>query len=93
MKTHVKSIASDLCEVKEITFYVNHTSVRDRYRLLSEKHKKEMRAREGYSRSNTEKNKLSQLLQKHRGRVSRGIRELRKNYERKTREKFDRSQR
>ena len=32
-----KNIASDLCEVKEIAFRVNQKSVRDRYRLLSEK--------------------------------------------------------
>ena len=57
-----KNTASDLCEVKEIAFSVNQKSVRDRYRLLSEKQKK-MRAQEGSSRSNSDETELDQLLQ------------------------------
>ena len=57
------NIASDLCEVKEVTFNVNQKSVRDRYRLLLDKHKKKMRAQEGSNGSSVDETKLDQLLQ------------------------------
>ena len=58
------NIASDLCAVKEITFNViSHKSVRDRYRLLIQKHKKKMRAQKGASSSSAVETKLGQLLQ------------------------------
>ena len=50
--------------MKEITVNViNQKSVRDRYRLLTEKHNKKMRAQEGASGSGAVETKLGQLLQ------------------------------
>ena len=43
------SIASDLGELQEVSFTVTQKSVRDRYRLLLEKHKRKMRTQEGES--------------------------------------------
>ena len=78
-----KNIASDLCEVKEITFNVNQKSVRDRYRLLAEKHKKKMRVQEGSSGSNTDETELDQLLQN----IVEESEEASENYEKDTKEK------
>lgn len=80
-----KNIASDLCEVKEITFNVNQKSVRDRYRLLLEKHKKKMRAQEGSSGSNTDETELDQLLQN----IVEESREASENYETDTKDKHE----
>ena len=80
-----KNIASDLCEVKEITFSVNQKSVRDRYRLLSEKHKKKMRAQEGSSASNTDETELDQLLQN----IMEESQEASENYEKDTKDKHE----
>ena len=57
------SIANDLCAVEEISFTVNQKLARDRYRLLLDKHKKNMRAQESESGSTTDEIKLDQLLQ------------------------------
>ena len=80
-----KNIASDLCEVKEITFSVNQKSVRDRYWLLSEKHKKKMRAQEGSSGSNTDETELDQLLQN----IVEESQEASENYEKDTKDKHE----
>lgn len=57
------SIANDLCAVEEISFTVNQKSVRDRYRLLLDKHKKKMRAQESESGSTTDETELDKLLE------------------------------
>lgn len=57
------SIAVDLGALEDITFNVTQKSVRDRYRLLVEKHKRKMRSQEGESGSTTEETELDQLLQ------------------------------
>ena len=57
------SIANDLCAVKEISFTVNQKSVRDRYRLLLDKHKKKMRAQECESGLTTDETELDKLLE------------------------------
>lgn len=57
------SIAVDLGALEDITFNVTQKSVRDRYRLLVEKHKGKMRSQEGESGSTTEETELDQLLQ------------------------------
>lgn len=57
------SIANDLCAVEEISFTVNQKSVRDRYRLLLDKHEKKMRAQESESGSITGETELHQLFQ------------------------------
>ena len=50
--------------MKEITVNViNHKSVRKRYRLLTEKHNKKMRAQDGASGSGAVETNLGQLLQ------------------------------
>ena len=79
-----KNIASDLCEVKEIAFSVNQKSVRDRYWLLSEKHK-EVRAQEGSSESNTDETELDQLLQN----IMEESQEASENYEKDTKDKYE----
>ena len=76
-------IASDLCAVKEITFNVNQKSVRDRYRLLIEKHKKKMRAQEGVSGSSAVETELDQLLQN----IMEESQEASENYDKQTKEK------
>ena len=60
------SVAVDLGALEDITFNVTQKSVRDRYRLLVEKHKRKMRSQEGESGSNTEETKLDQLIKKTR---------------------------
>lgn len=80
-----KNIACDLCEVKEITFNVNQEFVRDRYRLLLEKHKKKMKAQEGSSGSNTDETELDQLLQI----IVEESREASENYETDTKDKHE----
>ncbi|PFX15217.1 hypothetical protein AWC38_SpisGene20568 [Stylophora pistillata] len=80
-----KNIASDLCEVKGITFNANKKSVRDRYRLLLEKHKKKMRTQEGSSGSSTYKTELDQLLQN----IVEESREASENYETDTKDKHE----
>ena len=57
------SIANDLCTVEEISFTVNQKAVRDRYRLLLDKHKKKMRAQESESGSTTDETELDKLLE------------------------------
>ncbi|XP_068735537.1 uncharacterized protein [Montipora capricornis] len=57
------SIAVDLGALEDITFNVTQKSVRDRYRLLVENHKRKMRSQEGESGSTTEETELDQLLQ------------------------------
>jgi len=80
-----KNIASDLCEVRDITFNVNQKSVRDRYRLFSEKHKKKMRVQEGSSGSSTDETELDQLLLN----IVEVPQEASKNYENVTKEKLE----
>lgn len=77
------NIASDLCEVKEVTFNVNQKSVRDRYRLLLDKHKKKMRAQEGSSRSSIDETELDQLLQN----IMEESEEASENYDKDAKEK------
>ena len=77
------NIASDLCEVKEVTFNVNQKSVRDRYRLLLDKHKKKMRAQEGSSGSSVDETELDQLLQN----IMEESEEASENYDKDAKEK------
>lgn len=79
------SIANDLCAVEELCFTVNQKSVRDRYRLLIDKHKKKMRAQESESGSTTDETELDQLLQN----ILEETEEALSTYDKETKEKQD----
>ena len=70
--------------MKKITVNViNHKLVRDRYRLLAEKHNKKMRAQEGASGSSAVETKLGQLLQN----TMKESEEATENHDKETKEK------
>ena len=79
------SIANDLCAVEEISFTVNQKSVRDRHRLLLDKHKKKIRAQESESGSTTDETELDQLLQN----ILEETEEALGSYDKETKEKQD----
>ena len=79
------SIANDLCAVEEISFTVNQKSVRDRYRLLLDKHKKKMTVQESESGSKTDETELDQLLQN----ILEETEEALSSYDKETKEKQD----
>ena len=79
------SIANDLCAVEELCFTVNQKSVRDRYRLLIDRHKKKMRAQESESGSTTDETELDQLLQN----ILEETEEALSTYDKETKEKQD----
>jgi len=61
------TISTDLNKVSEVKFCTTQKSVRDRYKLLLEKHNKKMRAQLGASGSNDEATELDNLLENIKG--------------------------
>ena len=57
------SVSEDLNSIQELTFTTSQKSVRDRYRLLLDKHVKKIRRQEGESGSIEEETELDVLLQ------------------------------
>lgn len=58
-----KTVSEDLNSITEVLFSTNQKSVRDRYRLLLDKHTKKMRQEESSSGTTVEESELDKLLQ------------------------------